>query len=80
MMSNDKKFILCLNSLFLYNQAVKYTYGCEYFSGMYKYMLTSAMITHSVGKIIIMVLCLFHIFPLRFCSIIRYHKGSNTVS
>ena len=42
-MSNDRKFI---SSLFdfsiLYNQAVKYTYGCEYFSGMYKYTLNSA--------------------------------------
>ena len=69
-------FILCLNSLFLYYRAVKYTYGCEYFSGLYKYMLTSATTTHSVGTIIIMVLCLFHIFLLRFCSIIHYHTVS----
>ena len=73
-------FLLCLTSLFLYNQGVKYTYRCEYFSGMYKYMLTNAMITHSVGTKIFMVLCIFHIFLLRFSSIICYNKIFNTVS
>ena len=30
-------FLFCLTSLFLYNQAVKYTYGCEYFTAwLYK--------------------------------------------
>ena len=56
-------FLFCLTSLFLYNQAVKYTYGCEYFSGVYKYMLTSAMITHSVGTIIITVTMSFSYIP-----------------
>ena len=64
-------FLFCLTSLFLYNQAVKYIYGCEYFSGVYKYMLTSAMITHSVGTINIMVIMCFSYIPLEI--LLHYH-------
>ena len=46
-----------------YNQSVKYTYRCEYFSGMLKYTLSSAMITHRVGTIIIMAIMSFSYVP-----------------
>ena len=42
---------------------MKYTYRCEYFSGMYKYTLSSAMITHSAGTIIIIAIMAFSYIP-----------------
>ena len=64
MMSNDKKFIYSVWILnFLSNQSMKYTYRCEYFSGMYKYTLSSAMITHSAGTIIIIAIMAFSYIP-----------------
>ena len=73
MISNDRKFIYSLFDLymifyiftlnFLYDQSLKYTYRCEHFSAMYKYTLSSAMKTHSVGTIIIMAIMSFSYIP-----------------
>ena len=84
--SNDSKFIyfVCSNSHFMFLLFINENTvtDVEDFSRMYKYMLSSAMMTISVGRILsfsYILLIFIYLFFFIFFSIIDYYKILNRV-